>query len=233
MSKIKRLCIIPARSGSKRIKNKNIKNFHGKPMVYWPYKTAMKSNLFDEIHISTESASYIKILKEIKIHIKFKRPKSLSNDYTSSMAVLKHTVKEFIKNNQYFDQIFFIYPCSPLIEVKDLLKAERVFRKLKIKTGIISVGEFSSPIQWAYMLNTKNKISPLMPKYFNYRSQDLEQFYYDSGNFGIFDTDYILNSNFKNLHKEIYGYKISKYKAIDIDDIEDWKIAEKLFNPKS
>lgn len=229
MKKLKRLCIIPARSGSKRIKDKNIKNFHGRPMIHWAYCTALNSKLFDEIHISTESQRYINLLKKLNIEVKFKRPKSLSDDKTSSMSVLKYVVSEFMKDNFFFDQIFFIYPCSPFIEVEDLLKAEKTYRKLKIKTGIISIGEFNTPIQWAYKLNKKNKISPLKPHYFKYRSQDLKKLYFDSGNFGIFNSDYINNSSFINLSKEIYGYKLSKYKAIDIDDEEDWKFAEKLF----
>ena len=85
----KKLLIIPARIGSKRIKNKNIKKFYGKPIIKYSIETAIKSKLFDDIHVSTDSLKVIKIIKKYPININFLRPKKLSGDRTGLISVFK------------------------------------------------------------------------------------------------------------------------------------------------
>ena len=87
------IAIIPARSGSKRITNKNIKKFKGLPIIGWPIKAAKKSKLFDKIIVSTDSKRISRISKKFKIEVPFLRPKNISGDYASTEVVIEHAIK--------------------------------------------------------------------------------------------------------------------------------------------
>ena len=145
----RRLLIVPARSGSKRIKNKNIKLFQKKPIIYFPLKAAKKSKLFNTIHVSTDSKKIKKVVENFGIKIDFLRPKKLAGDNISTEQVLRYVVKEFEKKNLYYDEIWSITPCSPLINVLDLLKASKKLKKNKKKI-ILSISKYPAPIQWAF-----------------------------------------------------------------------------------
>ena len=112
----KRLLIIPARSGSKRIKNKNIRLFQKKPIIYFPLEEARKSKLFEKIHVSTDSKKIKKIVESLNFKVDFLRPKKLAGDKVSTEKVLRFVLREYEKMNLYFEEIWSITPCSPLID---------------------------------------------------------------------------------------------------------------------
>ncbi len=87
------IAIIPARGKSSRIKNKNIINFYGKPMIYWPIQNAKKSNLFKKIIVSTDNKKISKISKKYGVEVPFLRPKSISDSKTGILKVMKHSIK--------------------------------------------------------------------------------------------------------------------------------------------
>ena len=145
----KRLLIIPARSGSKRIKNKNIKLFQKKPIIYFPLKEAKKSKLFKKIHVSTDSKKIKKLVENFGVKVDFLRPKKLAGDKISTEQVLRYVVKEFEKKSLYFDEIWSITPCSPLVTASDLLKASKKLKK-NMKKIILSVAKYPVPIDWAF-----------------------------------------------------------------------------------
>ena len=101
MLKFKRLAIIPARGGSKRIKNKNLVNFNGKPIISYTIENAKKSKLFDKIHVSTDSEKILNYLKKKKLLPEFKRPKTLSKDKVPISKILKYVVDRFKKKNLF------------------------------------------------------------------------------------------------------------------------------------
>ena len=123
----KRLAIIPARGGSKRIKNKNIKYFCGKPMIAYMLDTARKSSLFNTIHVSTENIEIRNKVNELGFEIDFMRPLDLADDYTPIMPVLRFVVESYAKQGVFFDQVWLLMACAPLIEVEDLVAAEKMF----------------------------------------------------------------------------------------------------------
>ena len=92
-------CLIPARAGSKRIKNKNTKRFYGKPLIEYSIDLAKKSKIFNEIFISTDSSRVIEIAKKKKVQAPFIRPKNISNDYANDLDVLDHFIK-FLKKKK-------------------------------------------------------------------------------------------------------------------------------------
>ena len=105
---MKRLAVIPARGGSKRIKNKNIKNFCGKPIINYVINSAVKSNLFDKIHVSTESELVKEVVEKNGLYIDFMRPKELSDDFTPIMPVILSVIETYQKKKIQFDEIWKI-----------------------------------------------------------------------------------------------------------------------------
>ena len=220
----KKLLIIPARGNSKRIKNKNIKKFYGKPIIFYSIKSALKSKLFDTIHVSTDSKKIFETVNKIKQGICFRRNKKLAKDSTPLIKVFNYVVGYYKKKNIIYDEVWFLNPCSPLITFNDLKKASILFKKQK-NNSLLSVAKYSPPIQWAFK-NNKNTLLPLSVVSQKKRSQMLEDLFYDTGNFGIFSSKVF----YKKEKINFSPYILPKNKAIDIDDNEDWKIAIKLFN---
>ena len=220
----KRLLIIPARGNSKRIKNKNIKYFYGKPIISYSIKLALKSKLFDKIHVSSDSKKILKVSNKIKFGIGFKREKKLAKDSTPLFDVFLDVVNHYKQMKIYYDEIWYINPCSPLIKNVDLVMASKKIKSKKINS-ILSIAQYSPPTQWAFK-KTGIKITPVNSDFQSKRSQDLSKTFYDSGNFGGFK-----GSVFYKKQKIIFGgIEIPRERAIDIDTIIDWKMAKKLFN---
>jgi len=151
---MRRLLIIPARGGSKRIKNKNIKKFLNKPIIQYPLTSAKKSKLFNIIHVSTEDKSIFKLVKKIGFGPDFFREKKLGNNSVSINEVIKFVIKRYIETKTTFDEVWCIYPCSPLITEHDLKKISIYFKKQK--NSLMTINEFPAPIFWA-LKKKKNK----------------------------------------------------------------------------
>ena len=123
----KRLAIIPARGGSKRIKRKNIRNFCGSPIIEYSIRAAIESNIFKKIHVSSEDEEIIKITEGLGIKCDFKRPTYLSDDYTPIVPVMKYVVDKYKSIGLAFDEIWMLMPCSPFITSKILNEASKAF----------------------------------------------------------------------------------------------------------
>ena len=189
----KKLLIIPARIGSKRIKNKNIKKFKGKPIIKYSIETALKSKLFDEIHVSTDSLKVIKLIEKYPINIDFLRPKRLSGNETTLIEVYKFIVKKLMKLEKNFNEIWYLFPCSPLIEKSDLISASKFVKKNKIK-NLLAVAEYPHPIQRAFKLGKMNKLTPNNKNTLKVMTQGFEKRYHDTGTFGMINFDNLMNS---------------------------------------
>jgi len=228
MKKIKRLLIIPARGGSKRIKDKNIKKFKNKPIIFYPLENAIKSKLFSKIHISTDSKKIINILKN-KIKIDFMRPKKFSGDKTPLYKVFKFVVSEYKKRSINFDEVWCAMPCTPNITFHDFKKISNFYNKLKVKRPVYTISKYRVPIEWAYNLKKNQLMSPKNNKAQLLRSQDIIPKYYDSGQIYIFSTLEIFKLDFKKNEFKRYGFEMPASKSVDIDNYEDWQLAEKLY----
>ena len=225
---IKRIAIIPARGGSKRIPQKNIKDFCGKPMISYPIGALRESNLFDKIHVSTEDQKIIDTVNEIGLEVDFLRPNALSDDYTPIMPVIKYVVERYLEMNQSFDEIWVIFPCSPLLKAQDLIQASIQFKRDRFNS-LMAVTEYPVPIEWAFEINKKGVLVPIKKGDFKIRSQDLNKKYYDAGMFYVYSKDLVFDVDPNGSDENIIPYFLSKGNAIDIDDDQDWEYAEKLF----
>jgi pseudaminic acid cytidylyltransferase len=227
---MKRIAIIPARSGSKRIIDKNIKSFCGKPIIAYTLEAVKNSNLFDVIHVSTDSKKIADLVISLGYSVDFLRPAKLSDDYTPIMPVLKWVLQEFRERGIIFDEVATIMPCAPFIESSDLISASKLLEDNQCRNPILAVAPYSAPIEWAFNIEDDSILNPVQPGMFSKRSQDLPSHYYDTGSFAFFSYDFVINSEGAGSDDFYRGQIIEKYKAIDIDDVEDWNYAEKLFH---
>ncbi len=221
--KIKNIVIVPARIGSKRIKQKNIKKFFGKPIIYWTLRSLKNFKIFDKIYISTDSEKIINIVKKFGFKDFILRNKTLSNDYASTQSVIIDALKKISLKNNY-DNIFCVYPCNPFLQKKDLKKAINIISKNK-ESFILPIVKYSHPIEKAFYYKDSKFISRYIKNSRTTRTQDYKEKFHDTGTF------YLAKKKIweQKQQNKMIGIKTSWLNGIDIDNVEDWNKAELIF----
>jgi pseudaminic acid cytidylyltransferase len=221
-----RIAIIPARGGSKRIKKKNIKTFHGLPMIAWPIQAAIDSKIFDKIIVSTDDEEIANIAKIYGVEIPFIRPEEISDDYTITSTVIKHALDNIGLNKEDIESVCCIYATSPFITSKDIQAG-----LVKLESGnwdyVFSATEYSSSIFRAFKILENDGIEMFDSKNFLKRSQDLPEAYHDAAQF------YWAPASSWTEEKAIFTPKSSPillphWRVQDIDTENDWINAELL-----
>lgn len=226
----KRLAVIPARGGSKRIPNKNIREFSGKPIISYIINAAKESGLFSKIHVSTESDEIANVAAMCNYYPEFMRPIYLADDHTPIMPVLQYVAAEYAKRGFIFDQIWLLMACSPLVGAHDLIEAEDMFRRHGSQAPLQAVSEYPVPIDWAFNLDPDGLLRPVSPGMFAARSQDLPKRYFDAGAFTAYPSSWVIDSIGAGTNENFYGYVLPKWTAVDIDDEADWQFLEKVYS---
>lgn len=225
----RRLAIIPARGGSKRLPQKNIRDFCGKPMIAYTLDTARDSGLFDVIHVSTDCDETVRVVEGLGYQIDFPRPSDLADDETPLMPVLRWVAQTYHDRGQKFDEIWLLMACAPLIEVCDLQGAAQLLAKQKDAAAVLPVCAYSVPIEWAFDLGDDGYLHPANAEQMARPSQDIATKYHDTGSFVAYAASLILESEGVGDFSAFVAYELPKFKAIDIDDAEDWLMAERLY----
>jgi len=221
------VAIIPARKGSTRIKNKNIKLFNEKPIIYWPILQLKKSKIFDKIIVSTDSKKIQSIVKKLGVSSPFIRPAKLATNYSSTSSVIKHSLDWLKKENLKPKYVCCVYPTSVFFNSIDIKKSFKKFKKSKINF-LFSASKFKSSIFRSFYFSKKSKLNMLFPKYYNTRTQDLKETFHDAAQF-YWGTEKAWNKELRIYDKKSKLYFLEDWKINDIDNKHDWKIAEKLF----
>jgi N-acylneuraminate cytidylyltransferase len=221
---MKILAIITARGGSKRIPRKNIKPFLGKPIMAYSIESAINSGLFGEVMVSTEDDEIAAIAEEFGAKVPFKRSRKNADDFATTADVIMEVLESYEELGQSFDFAICIYPTAPFVSADLLIKGFELLTKGNYDT-VFPAMRFGFPIQRAIKLNVENRIEMLQPEHLRTRSQDLEQTYHDCGQF------YWLNVEKFKQKQEIWTDNsgiliLSEMEAHDIDNLEDWEIAE-------
>jgi len=216
---LRRIAIIPARGGSKRIAKKNIKDFLGKPIIAYSIETALRSELFDLVFVSTDDAAIAEVSKSYGAKVPFFRSDKNSDDFATLADVIDEVLNTFSDKGQVFDVGCCILPTAPLIS-HDHLKQGLNLLSASGADSTRPMSQFKYPIQRAFKMDGKGSLSMFYPEYTKTRSQDLEDAFHDAGQFYWFNSDVGLRG------KNKVGYPISQIYIQDIDDEEDWKIAE-------
>jgi len=220
----KTICLIPARGGSKRIKNKNIKNFYGQPLLQRVIINAKNSKKFKEIYVSTDSTKIKKIAIDNGAKVPFIRSKKLSNDHATIKDVINDFIKKVIINKKEKINIFVLYPTSIFVDKNMIRKSINMLQKVEYVTA---VKKFPHPIERALEFKNKN-LRPINLKKKKMRTQDLKTYYYNSGQFDLFKLDaWIKKKIYYNL--KVNFLLLNELESVDIDNIQDFKLASKLF----
>ena len=226
----KRIAVIPARVGSKRIHKKNIRNFCGLPMISYIIKAASASGVFDAIHVSTDSVEVADLVAEFGVKVDFLRPKHLADDHTPIMPVLKFVLEEYRERGVMFDSVALLMACAPMVTAENLCEAAELFDSHNGKKSVLSITQYPCPIEWAFRRLPSGMLLPVQPGMFSVRSQDLESAYCDAGQFCFMPSERVLTSIGAGSDEGFLGYEIKRHQAIDIDTMEDWQFAEIIFN---
>ena len=220
------IAIITARGGSKRIPKKNIKNFCGKSIIAYSIEAALKSELFDEVMVSTDDLEIAEVAKKYGANVPFMRSEKTSDDYATTADVLKEVLEEYSKREKKFEWMCCIYPTAPFITAKKLKESFEYLQKYNAD-ALTPVVKFSYPPQRCFIINN-GFLQYKWSENINKRSQDLEPLYHDAGQYYFWKVDKF----FSGTIEKIIPYILDELQVQDIDNLEDWKLAEikyKLF----
>lgn len=226
--KDKHLAIIPARSGSKGLKDKNIKLLNGKPMIAYTIEAAENSGIYTDILVSTDSEIYAEIAEKHGAKVPFLRPDFLASDNATTIEVLVYTIsklREFGKEYEYFT---LLQPTSPLRNAKHIREAESLLFN-KNANSIISVCETDHSPLWCNTIEEDLCIDNFISLDKNKNRQNLKKFYRINGAIYMTNTQYFLK--YKNFyHNRSYAYIMDKHSSVDIDDLLDFKFVSFLMS---
>lgn len=219
---MKTLCIIPARGGSKRIPKKNAKDFCGKPILSYPIEAALKSGLFDEVMVSTDDEEIAEIARRYGASVPFMRSAETANDFATTEAVHIEVLAEYKKLGMEFDYMCNIYPCTPMVTAEKLQECFRVLKESGADCAQPMI-RFSTPPQQAFH-KRDGFMSFVNPEVAYERTQDLEPWYYDPGQYYFYDLSTYFIRDLRS--RRVAMIEIPEKDAQDVDTIEDWEMAE-------
>ena len=220
------LAIIPARSGSKGLKDKNIKLLNGKPLMAYTIEAAIQSKMFDQVMVSTDSEEYADIAKRNGAKVPFMRCSELSNDIASSWDVVRDVLDRYREAGKVFDTVALLQPTSPLRTAEDIIEGYKLMND-KSANSVIGVCEVDHSPLWMNTLPEDNSMGNFInPKVVGLPRQELEKYYRINGAIYIIKTE-----SLNNIYNEkCYALIMDKKRSIDIDDEYDFLFAEVLFS---
>ena len=223
---MRNLAVILARSGSKGLKDKNIKELSGKPLLAYTVEAALESGKYDLVHVSTDSELYADIAKEYGADVPFLRDENLSGDKASSWDAVRYVVSEYEIRGKYFDTISLLQPTSPLRDAKEIRKAFEVF-ETKDATGVVSVCEVEHSPLACNTLPKDNSLNGFIDINKVGRRQDMGVFYRINGAIYIQRKDLLMKGD--SIYSEgSYAYVMDKRHSVDIDDEMDFLMAKTI-----
>lgn len=220
------LAIIPARSGSKGLKDKNIKDLNGKPMIAYTIEAAMNSGIFDDIIVSTDSQAYADIAVNFGATVPFLRSEYLSTDEVTIKDVIINTINKLKATGCAYDYFIILQPTSPLRKSEDIIAAAELLFE-KDANSVVSVCEAEHSPLYMNTIDESLSINGFISKNTSSRRQELLKYYRLNGAIYICNVDYYLD--YEDLYGErSFAYIMDKNRSIDIDDKLDFDIAEYL-----
>jgi N-acylneuraminate cytidylyltransferase len=221
------VAIIPARGGSKRIPRKNIRPFAGQPIIGYSIKTALQSQLFDRVIVSTDDPEIAEVAESFGAEVPVLRPAELADDFTGTNDVVKYCLKILKEQKYAVDFACCLYATAPFVTINSL----RAGYERLLETGkafAFSVTSFPFPIQRALKIDSHGHVEPFSPENTYKRSQDLEEAYHDAGQFYWGRSEAFLN-NTVMYSDESVPVVLPRHLVQDIDTLEDWRRAELMF----
>lgn len=219
------IAIIPARGGSKRIPQKNIKLFCGKPIIAYSIEAALTSGCFDRVIVSTDNQDIADIALQYGAEVPFLRPAHIADDYATTIEVIQHAVSALALDKSAL--ICCLYATAPFVTPTSLAKGLEILTIERLDY-CFSATEFSFPIQRAFRLDQRGRVAMYQPDYYNTRSQDLESAYHDAGQF-YWGTYHAFVTGKPIFSEDAKPVIMPAYQVLDIDTQDDWNNAEFLY----
>ncbi|GAB3491570.1 pseudaminic acid cytidylyltransferase [Spirosoma knui] len=217
------VAIITARGGSKRIPRKVIRPFLGKPIMLYSIETALQSGLFDEVMVSTDDDEIAELAEQHGASVPFRRSAATADDFATTADVLNEVLTAYAQAGKTFTMACCLYPTAPFVNPELLQQA---FDKLQSGAldCVFPVQRFGFPVQRAVTFKD-DRLTWLQPEHALARSQDLQPAYHDAGQFYFFNVT-VFQQKGRLLTDNTSGLVISEMQAQDIDNEEDWQVAE-------
>ncbi len=219
-----RIAIITARGGSKRIPKKNIRNFCGKPIIAYSIEAAIESGLFSEVMVSTDSEEIAETARRFGARVPFMRSSKNADDYATTADALLEVMERYQEMGRTFSYLCCIYPTAPFVTAEKLRDAMRLMEEHH-PSLILPVVAFSYPPQRSYVMDENGCLEFKYEEYSRSRSQDLEKWYHDAGQFYMYDAKRFLQEKGAP-QGPIMPIYVSELQVQDIDSEDDFKIAE-------
>jgi len=217
------VAIIPARGGSSRIPRKNIKPFNGRPMIEWPIRSCISSPEVGEIIVSTEDDEIAAVALEAGASKVIKRPPELATSSAGTSPVIQHSITELGLAEE--TPVFCIYPTAPIVPV-NLEEAMEIFR-VNPSDFVVTVGRHRSPLERSLRSVGNGYMTLISPENSLSRTQDLPQSYFDAGKLYL-ATASLWQKQRTMMEGKFIAYHLPDWAAVDLDEPEDWEVAEGL-----
>ena len=224
------IAIIPARGGSKRILRKNVKLLAGVPAIAYPIELALNSGIFERVIVSTDDPEIADVSRKYGAEVPFFRSAELSNDFTITVEVIADAIERLQHQGESFDYICCIYPVTPLLSINRLKQAFGAIESGKWDYVFPAI-EFPAPIERGFKKGKSGVVEFSYPEFANTRTQDIEKTFHDAGQFYFGKSEAWLERR-PVLNGNSTFIELAKNETLDIDDLEDWEMVEKLVNSK-
>lgn len=222
-----RLAVIPARGGSKRIPRKNIRTFCGRPMIAWSIEAALQSGCFQQVVVSTDDEEIADVARAWGAGVPFIRPANLADDQTATLPVIAHAIKWYQRHGDVATHICCVYATAPFVQSEDIRTGLSLLERHRCDY-VFPVTSYPFPVQRAIRITPSGRVKMFNPENFNTRSQDLEEAYHDAGQFywGLSEAWLKKRPIFSSGATPLV---LPRYRVQDIDTMEDWEMAERMF----
>lgn len=214
---MKIIAIIPARSGSKGLPDKNIRSVCGRPLMDYTIKAAIDSECFETVMVSTDSEKYAEIAKKCGADVPFMRSAITSGDEAGSWDVVREILNNYKKKGIIYDYVALLQPTSPLRSAMDIRMAIKMLDEDSVN-NVVSVTETEHPVQWCFTLPADlEMVEYAKSPYNNMRRQDLKKHYQENGAIYLVNANKIINDDYNLYEDKCFAYIMPRERSIDID----------------
>lgn len=226
---MKNLAVIPARSGSKGLHDKNIKEMIGKPLMAYSIEAALTSGIFDIVIVSTDSESYAEIGKQYGAEVPFLRSAEMSSDKAGSWDMVREVLRNYRERGRSFDTVCLLQPTSPLRTAEDIRSAYKLFLD-KGANAVVSICEADHSPLWMNQLPSNLLMDKFLTNGRGTVRQNLGTYYRINGAIYIVGVEFINKAD--DIYQNSFAYVMPRERSVDIDTLMDFKIAECLMDMK-
>ncbi len=225
-SRQKSIAVIPARGGSKRIPRKNVRLMSGKPLISWTIESALASQAFTEVIVSTEDDEILSIATQAGALAPFQRPGALADDVTPTVPVIAHAAAEMRRLGRDFDYVCCLYPAAIFISPAEIAESGRMLAETPGANYVATVARFPAPVQEAMELDDAGRIAFVEPENYGTSTHGFADRYFDAGQVYWGRAEAWLAGT--PIFTKALGYVLPSWRAQDIDTPDDWERAQMM-----